>query len=241
MGIGTGDKEPCARALKLQGSIRAFASSYLADNMFTLPGLPSQDKYEAMLKEKDRARDRIKEEKLIVAAKSKTSSLKRGVAAAPASNQKSKTLGHNSTNSGFNNNELNSNNTEVLRRSNTAGMARTYAAGAEADNNDFLSGNNDQSFFKPAQTFFKSWRGDHQNGNSKQTRSAVHAVSISKPTESSWGPAQTRVDDHSDPIIQQIQIIEGYLRQARDDGRWEEAQMFEMNLQELRSVQSQNR
>lgn len=237
MGIGTGDKEPCARALKLQGSIRAFASSYLADNMFTLPGLPSQDKYDAMLKEKDRARDRIKEEKLIAAANSKTNSLKRGVTAAP--NQKSQTLGHNSTRTGFNNNELNPNNTGSLRRSNTTGATRQYTG--EKTSGDDLSDNGDQSFFKPAQNFIKSLRGDYQNTSNKQTRSAVHTVSISKPTETSWGPAQTRVDDHSDPVIQQIQIIEGYLKQARDDGRWEEAQMFEINLQELRSVQSQNR
>ena len=175
MGIGNPDKEPGVRALKLQNSIRAFASSYLADNMFTLPSLPTQDKYETMLNKKERERDRIKEERMLIAAKS--NSLKR------------------------------------------AGSSKTTSPVSS----DF---NQQPSSFRAT-------------NNNKPTRSAVHAVSISKPTETSWGPTQARVDDHSDPIIQQIQIIESYLRQAREDGRMEEAQMFEMNLQELRSVQQQ--
>ena len=235
MGIGNSDKEPGVRALKLQSSIRAFASSYLADNMFTLPGLPTQDKYEAMLKEKERDRNRIKEERIIAVAKSKTNSLKRGVAPSNSHSQSTSPLGSSNSNhlSGFNINAIDSNHTRGPGRPNST-------AGAEPVNSS--TENNDHSFFKPAQTFFKSWRGEQNLGNTnnnKHTRSAVHAVSISKPTETSWGPAQARVEDHSDPVIQQIQIIESYLKQARDDGRWEEAQMFERNLQELRSVQQQ--
>ena len=76
MGISA-DKEPSPRALKLQSSIRIYASSYLADNMFTLPSLPTRDKYDALLHEKELERNRIKQEKMLLAAENKTNSFKR--------------------------------------------------------------------------------------------------------------------------------------------------------------------
>ncbi|XP_047123194.1 rabenosyn-5 isoform X1 [Hydra vulgaris] len=57
------DKQPHAGALRLQRSIRIYASNYLAENMFTLPGLPSKEKYYENLKQKEQERVRMRVEK----------------------------------------------------------------------------------------------------------------------------------------------------------------------------------
>lgn len=50
-----------------------------------------------------------------------------------------------------------------------------------------------------------------------------------KPTE----VAQGRTTSSDDPMVQQMNIIRGYIRQAKDAGKWDEVQMLQENLKEL--------
>ena len=55
---------------------------------------------------------------------------------------------------------------------------------------------------------------------------------------SGWKPdaAETRgAGQHAtdDPMVQQMNIIRGYIRQAQDARRWDEVGMLEQNLREL--------
>jgi len=57
-------------------------------------------------------------------------------------------------------------------------------------------------------------------------------------TDSGWKPAEVtasagRLNTGDDPMIQQMDIIRGYIKQARDARRWDEVQMLEDNLKEL--------
>ncbi|KAK2142843.1 hypothetical protein LSH36_907g00018 [Paralvinella palmiformis] len=48
-----------------------------------------------------------------------------------------------------------------------------------------------------------------------------------------WKPAEISAGNCDDPMIQQINIIKGYVKQARQAGKWDEVQMLEENLNEL--------
>jgi len=255
LGIGT-NKEPGPRARKLQASIRAFASSYLADNMFTLPGLPSQDKYDAMLKEKERQRERMKQEKMLQAAKSKVSSLNRGKnnnfdsldSGQPTVNQSRDPSGELANPNVPDNTHVDS----TSGRTSVTGLhIRDRLSGKHKERQKFIGDSTDPdgeyhqggpSTSGPRiRDRFNRAMNEFVDDVKHTTHSAIQAISISKPTETSWGPAQVQVDDDSDPILQQIQIIESYIKQARDDGRWEEVKMFEQNLQELHMVRQADR
>lgn len=55
------------------------------------------------------------------------------------------------------------------------------------------------------------------------------------PADSGWGPSigAPRVMDDEDPIVQQMNIIRNYIRQAKEVQKMEEVQMLEANLREL--------
>ena len=214
LGLGT-DKDPSPRQLKLQSMIRAYASSYLADNMFTLPGLPTQDKYEQMLREKEEERERARKEKLLAAAAAKKNSLKTSRSSSPASTASQ--ASHDISAAHYS-----SQNTNLAPSQTTT--HQDFAKETHQNNN------NTSGFFRTSTSMFKSWK--------KETRqpAVFQAVSISKSKDSSWGPVQVSVDDTSDPVVQQMKILESYIQQARDDQRWDEVQMFEQNLRELHLV-----
>lgn len=49
-----------------------------------------------------------------------------------------------------------------------------------------------------------------------------------------WKPAEQNVkQDIKDPMLQQIEIIRGYIKQARDAKKWDEVNMLEQNLKDL--------
>lgn len=49
-----------------------------------------------------------------------------------------------------------------------------------------------------------------------------------------WKPAEQTVKQSiSDPMLQQMEIIKGYIKQARDAQKWDEVQMLEQNLKDL--------
>ena len=47
-----------------------------------------------------------------------------------------------------------------------------------------------------------------------------------------WKPAEV-VAKADDPMLQQIEIIRGYVRQAREAKKWDEVEMLEQNLKEI--------
>ena len=75
----------------------------------------------------------------------------------------------------------------------------------------------------------------------KESRRAVHAVHVHKEMESSWGPVQVSQTEASDPLIQQIANIKGYITQAKNDKRYDEMEMFEENLRELKKLYDEKR
>ena len=52
---------------------------------------------------------------------------------------------------------------------------------------------------------------------------------------------QVSQGDASDPIIQQIANIKGYITQAKNDKRFDEMKMFEENLKELEKIYDEQR
>lgn len=165
------EKQPHPQILKLQRSIRNYASNYLADNMLTLPSLPSKDKYKALQKENEEKR-KVKQE---AAIKLKGS---RSGRSSPFSHENSMTDG-------------------VLK--------------------------------------------ERSSLRKKESRRAVHAVHVHKEMESSWGPVQVSQTEASDPLIQQIANIKGYITQAKNDKRYDEMEMFEENLRELKKLYDEKR
>lgn len=52
-------------------------------------------------------------------------------------------------------------------------------------------------------------------------------------TLDNWSAYQSSTATSSDPLVEQINIIKGYIKQARQDLRFEEVATLEMNLREL--------
>lgn len=70
----------------------------------------------------------------------------------------------------------------------------------------------------------------------------IQAVSISKTRDSSWGPVQVATADKStSAVTQQIEIVRGYLAQARQAGKKDEVKLFEENLRELVALDRQEK
>ena len=77
------------------------------------------------------------------------------------------------------------------------------------------------------------------NGNLGYPAAASSTASTSKPTVvksvDNWsGYQQQQASNARDPLIEQINIIQGYIKQARDDMRFEEIETLEANLKELK-------
>jgi len=216
----------------LQSSIRVYASSYLADNMFTLPGLPTQDKYDAMLKEKEIKRDRVKKEKQSAAAAFKNNSLKRG--ALPTPRTPSPAPLHEARHVQAAHSELDGGSEEIPHSHSHTHNLRSGQAHTTVERRE----NNNTGFLRSGTNMFRSWKNDLSK------HAVFQAVSVSKSVESSWGPTQVsydRDDETTDPILQQIRNLKSYIRQAREDGRLDEVEMFERNLQELQDAFSEQR
>lgn len=165
------EKQPHPQILKLQRSIRNYASNYLADNMLTLPGLPSKDKYKALQKENEEKR-KVKQEATIKLKGSRSGR------SSPFSHENSMT--------------------DIVLK-------------------------------------------ERSSLRKMESRRAVHAVHVHKEMESSWGPVQVSQTEASDPLIQQIANIKGYITQAKNDKRYDEMEMFEENLRELKKLYDEKR
>ena len=50
--------------------------------------------------------------------------------------------------------------------------------------------------------------------------------------ENGWKP-ETQVSDNDDPMLQQINIIKSYIKQAKQQSKWDEVHMLEENLNQL--------
>lgn len=79
---------------------------------------------------------------------------------------------------------------------------------------------------------------------SPETRHASVDTSPDSAVAGGWGPvAVNQTDSSTDPMIEQIQIIKNYIKQAKAENRMEEVQTLERNLLELQSeyMKSQRR
>lgn len=181
--------------------------------MFTLPGLPTQDKYNGMLKEKELQRDRVKKEKML-SLKNRSNPTSRSSSPVPSPSIPS--AGSLPLNA------------EVMNSAHSVGAEKDYTSvDAGGHLNRPLHPNNN-GFLRTSTSKFKAWK--------KEALLPVQVTSVSKEKNSSWGPVQVSVDKSSDPIVQQIRIIENYIKQARETGRWEEVQVFEQNLKDLKDA-----
>jgi rabenosyn-5 len=86
------------------------------------------------------------------------------------------------------------------------------------------------------------------HSDSREDSSSASKVVSTFSTMDNWSSYQSKATQasHSDPLIEQINIIKGYIRQAREAMRFEEVATLEMNLNELkqefynRQLQQQN-
>ena len=61
----------------------------------------------------------------------------------------------------------------------------------------------------------------------------------SDSTGKGWKPAESVVTSSTnDPMMQQMEIIRGYIKQARDAHKWDEVKMLEQNLKDLQTEYS---
>ena len=79
--------------------------------------------------------------------------------------------------------------------------------------------------------FFRA--GSLRSKFKKKTFKPFTAVSITKTDQRGWGPVQVTMSSSPDPMLQQIDIIKGYIKQAKQDRRFEEMALFEQNLKDL--------
>ena len=76
-------------------------------------------------------------------------------------------------------------------------------------------------------------RGSIRSKFNKKAPKQFTAVSIAKSSNAGWGPVNVTMSGSPDPMLQQMDIIKGYIRQARQERRFEEVELFEQNLKEL--------
>ncbi|XP_031571136.1 rabenosyn-5-like [Actinia tenebrosa] len=168
--IGTlgsqGDTPPSAQFLKLQRGMRAFATGYLQENMFTLPNLPPRDKVAQLQQER-------------------------------------------------------------------AAYMAARAAEEKAERERAM-----QRRLESSKVHQRQNSGDfrHDPANSRVTRQR----SGSQVGEG-WGPVSlNNVDSSPDPILQQMEIIRNYIKQAKQAKRLDEVQTLEKNLLELEAEYNKN-
>lgn len=66
-----------------------------------------------------------------------------------------------------------------------------------------------------------------------KTPKQFSAVSITKSNNVGWGPVNMTMSESPDPMLQQMDIIKGYIRKAKLERRFEEVALFEQNLKDL--------
>ena len=76
-------------------------------------------------------------------------------------------------------------------------------------------------------------KGGLRSKFSTKTPRQFTTVSIAKSNDVGWGPVNMTVTGSPDPMVQQMEIIKGYIRQAKQDRRLEEVALFEQNLKDL--------
>lgn len=162
--LGTqADKQPSPHTLKLQKGIRAYATGYLQENMFTLPNLPPVDKINKLQEERAKSLARKAAEEKAQRERAMQDRLQ----AAKLQQQQQR---HGSR-------DLNKNEPSV--------KAKT----------------------------------------SQQTSESV--------VGNGWGPVPISQGSSPDPMLQQIDIIKGYITQAKQQRKFDEVEMLERNLMEL--------
>lgn len=162
--LGTQDETPPSpHTLKLQKGIRAYATGYLQENMFTLPNLPPVDKVNKLQQER-------------------ANTLARKAAEERAHRERA-----------------------MQERLEATKMQQHKRQGGGDFNRNEPSGKVKTSQQTPQESFV---------GNG-------------------WGPVPITQGSSPDPMLQQIDIIRSYIRQAREQKKFDEVEMLERNLMEL--------
>lgn len=162
--LGTQDeKPPSHHTLKLQKGIRAYATGYLQENMFTLPNLPSVEKVYKLQQER-------------------ASSLARKAAEEKAQRERAMQE------------RLQATKLRQHKRQGSGDLKRNEPSG------------------KPMN---------------------VQQSSPGSIQGTGWGPVPVTQGSSPDPMLQQIDIIKSYLRQAKEQRKLDEVEMLERNLMEL--------
>ncbi|XP_073229066.1 rabenosyn-5-like isoform X2 [Porites lutea] len=162
--LGTQDeKPPSHHTLKLQKGIRAYATGYLQENMFTLPNLPSVEKVYKLQQER-------------------ASSLARKAAEEKAQRERAMQE------------RLQATKLRQQKRQGSGDLKRNEPSG------------------KPMN---------------------VQQSSPGSIQGTGWGPVRVTQGSSPDPMLQQIDIIKSYLRQAKEQRKLDEVEMLERNLMEL--------
>lgn len=170
--LGTqAEKPPSPHTLKLQKKIRAYATGYLQENMFTLPNLPPLDRVRKL--QEDRA------------------------------------------------NSLARRATEEKAQRERAMQERLQAA--------------------KMQQHKREESGDF---NRNRPPGKVHTGRQTSPESGSgngWGPVPVMQGSSPDPMLQQIDIIKSYIRQAKEQHKFDEVDMLQKNLMELEAEYTRQR
>ena len=163
--LGTqADKQPSPHTLKLQKGIRAYATGYLQENMFTLPNLPPVDKINKLQEERAK-------------------SLARKAAEEKAQRER-------------------------------AMRDRLQAAKLQQQQQQQRHASGDLNRNEPS-------------GKAKTSQQIPQSVG------NGWGPVPISQGSSPDPMLQQIDIIKGYITQAKQQRKFDEVEMLERNLMEL--------
>ena len=80
-------------------------------------------------------------------------------------------------------------------------------------------------------------KGNYSNTNNSSS-TALQGTFINN--SDGWVPTMNNEIETDDPIKLQIKVVENYLEEARRQGRYEEIEIFENNLQELKSISNRN-
>ena len=162
--LGTqSETPPSPHALKLQKGIRAYATGYLQENMFTLPNLPPVDKVSKLQEER-------------------ANSLARKAAEERAQRERA-----------------------MQDRLQAAKLRQNKTQG----------------------------RGDYNRNEPSGKVKTVQQTSPESVVGNGWGPVPITQGSSPDPMLQQIDIIKSYIKQAKEQKKFDEVEMLERNLMEL--------
>lgn len=158
------DKQPSPHTLKLQKGIRAYATGYLQENMFTLPNLPPVDKINKLQEERAK-------------------SLARKAAEEKAQRERA--------------------------------MQDRLQAAKLQQHQQQRHGSRDL------------------NKNEPSVKAKTSQQTLESVVGNGWGPVPISQGSSPDPMLQQIDIIKGYITQAKQQRKLDEVDMLERNLMEL--------